>query len=224
MVLRPEGAVLEMLEMMATLAIISLRRGTAASLVLPCGADGRPVTVVSTSPEAQDLDSIQERSGGPCELAVREGRDVRMALPAREWAELSETASGLGVHGIWAIPLSRSGSPSGALNIYAPDREPWLEPRSGTTRLVAALAGLELANATAAAELAHGNATLEEALKTRTVIGQAQGVLMAREGVGADEAFDILRRASQRTNRKLRDIAAELVAGVERPHVKEARP
>jgi AmiR/NasT family two-component response regulator len=35
---------------------------------------------------------------------------------------------------------------------------------------------------------------------------------MARENIGAPEAFDILRRASQRTNRKLKDVAADLIA------------
>ena len=48
-------------------------------------------------------------------------------------------------------------------------------------------------------------------LQTRDVIGQAKGMIMARERVDAEEAFDILRRASQRTNRKLREIAAEVV-------------
>lgn len=55
-------------------------------------------------------------------------------------------------------------------------------------------------------------AGLREALTSRDLIGQAKGILMASEGVSADEAFDILRRASQRMNVKLRDVAAQLVA------------
>ena len=43
------------------------------------------------------------------------------------------------------------------------------------------------------------------------MIGQAKGILMAREVCTPDEAFDILRRGSQRTNRKLRDVAQDLV-------------
>ncbi|HET6875009.1 MAG TPA: ANTAR domain-containing protein [Acidimicrobiales bacterium] len=54
--------------------------------------------------------------------------------------------------------------------------------------------------------------TLRAALDSRDTIGMAKGILMAREGCTPDEAFDILRRASQRENRKLADLAAELVA------------
>ena len=52
---------------------------------------------------------------------------------------------------------------------------------------------------------------MTEALKTREVIGQAQGILMERERITADQAFDVLRRASQRMNVKLRDVASHLV-------------
>lgn len=52
---------------------------------------------------------------------------------------------------------------------------------------------------------------LEEGMAARTVIGQAQGILIERHTVTADGAFQMLVRASQDTNRKLRDIAADLV-------------
>ena len=56
------------------------------------------------------------------------------------------------------------------------------------------------------------NAQLYEALRTRTVIGQATGLLMARRGLSPDEAFAELTKMSSYANRKLRDIAATLVA------------
>ena len=51
-----------------------------------------------------------------------------------------------------------------------------------------------------------------KAMAGRTVIGQAQGILMERFGVDADQAFAYLRRVSQDTNRKLVDLAQDLVA------------
>ncbi len=51
---------------------------------------------------------------------------------------------------------------------------------------------------------------LEEALLSRDVIGQAKGVLMERLHLTPDQAFEELRSASQKLNRKVRDIAAEL--------------
>lgn len=58
---------------------------------------------------------------------------------------------------------------------------------------------------------------LQHALETRGVIEQAKGVLIAREGCDAEAAFDILRRASQRENRKVAVIAAEIVSRAQHP-------
>jgi AmiR/NasT family two-component response regulator len=52
---------------------------------------------------------------------------------------------------------------------------------------------------------------LAEALQTRELIGQAQGILMERERITTDQAFDVLRRASQHMNIKLREVAQTLV-------------
>jgi hypothetical protein len=54
-------------------------------------------------------------------------------------------------------------------------------------------------------------ARLQARLESLPVIEQAKGVLMARTGCQPDEAFDILRRASQRTNVKVRDLAQDVV-------------
>jgi len=63
-------------------------------------------------------------------------------------------------------------------------------------------------------------AQLRSALASRDVIGQAKGVLMVVHACSADEAFAMLRELSQRTNVKLRDVAAQVVAdrsGGQRP-------
>ncbi len=52
---------------------------------------------------------------------------------------------------------------------------------------------------------------LEQAMVSRAGIEQAKGVLMAQSGVSSDEAFELLKRASQRENRKLREVAEEIV-------------
>ena len=55
-------------------------------------------------------------------------------------------------------------------------------------------------------------AQLRQALENRDVIGQAKGLLMASAELNEAEAFRLLVRQSQRDNKKLRDVAAELVA------------
>jgi len=77
--------------------------------------------------------------------------------------------------------------------------------------VLATLGGLALAAADDKDEAAARAGGLQAALITREVIGQAQGILMERERISADQAFDLLRRASQHLNVKLRDVAQELV-------------
>jgi AmiR/NasT family two-component response regulator len=52
---------------------------------------------------------------------------------------------------------------------------------------------------------------LEEALQTRTVIARAQGMLMERYEIGADAAFEALKRISSQTNLPVREVARSLV-------------
>lgn len=52
---------------------------------------------------------------------------------------------------------------------------------------------------------------LREKVATLPTIEQAKGILIGQEGYSDEEAFDVLKSASMRENRKLRDIAADLV-------------
>jgi len=64
------------------------------------------------------------------------------------------------------------------------------------------------------ADQAQQSVQLEQALSSRTVIDQAIGILMAQQQGTAEEAFALLRAHSQNTNRKLRDVAADLITRV----------
>ena len=72
------------------------------------------------------------------------------------------------------------------------------------------------------------HARLLARLETMPVIEQAKGILMAQQGCGPDEAFDLLRRASQRANIKVSVLAAHIVEQVASPGsgsgVTHARP
>jgi AmiR/NasT family two-component response regulator len=66
-------------------------------------------------------------------------------------------------------------------------------------------------------EVDRREAALHRALSTRDVIGQAKGILMERQRLSAGDAFDLLRRVSQRLNRKLADVARQLAEAGELP-------
>lgn len=185
------------------------------SVLSPSAQQGHPV--VWSSERGHHLDAAQQRCGrGPACEALGGGREAGGPLPDRRWPELSELASASGVRYAWSLPVGTGDLTVGTLTLYREPARTWAATQAHTARVLAEIAGVVLADAGTVAELTRGNDTLQQALETRTVIGQAQGILMARQHIDAAAAFDVLRRASQRSNRKLRDIAADLVAGVGR--------
>lgn len=201
----------ELLGNVTSLAAAAVAGCDAASVTLV--QDGRPTTPVCSAEIAREVDQAQyDTGGGPCLSAMLTGEIVRVDSYADDdrWPEMSAQAVSRGVASSLSLPLHTGGRVVGALNLYS--REP--ANFGGTEQqaaMFAAQASVTLANAQAlerAQELARN---LAVALENRDVIGQAKGILMAAEGVSSDDAFAVLRRASQRENRKLRDIAQEIV-------------
>ena len=99
----------------------------------------------------------------------------------------------------------------GGLNFYASEGRTFDEGDLRLAQSFAIQASTVVSNALAYWGAFDQAANLTLAMEHRAEIEQAKGILMATQRCTADEAFDLLRRASQRENRKLRDIAAELV-------------
>jgi GAF domain-containing protein len=176
----------------------------------------RPTTVVSTGELATDLDETQYESGqGPCLHAARTG-DVTEIPDTRaddRWPDYTPRAAELGNLSSLSIPLTidEDAQVSGALNIYARRIDAFDEAsRSVATRFApyAAVATGNLYAYQSARDMADN---LQAALESRAVIDQAKGILIERYKVTADQAFQLLARVSMTTNRKLRDIADDLV-------------
>lgn len=110
-------------------------------------------------------------------------------------------------------PVEEGGELLGLLTLHACGR-PFGPEAAAPARLVASMAAALVAGWEACGRRED---QLREALRSRDVIGQAKGVLMAQSGVDADEAFRLLVRASQRENRKLRAVAAQVAARARRP-------
>lgn len=174
-----------------------------------------------TSPLVADVDALQHRTDeGPCLDAVTAGVPYYASDLDEEhrWPRFSPLAAAAGIRSVFAVPLSAP-DPVGALNLYAhlPGAFGVVDRARGV--LLAALASLAVSNAQTHEDEERRAANLQAALVTREVIGQAQGILMERERITATQAFDILRRASQHLNRKLREIAETLVDTGEGPDV-----
>jgi GAF domain-containing protein len=180
----------------------------------------RPSTAAATDSETLALDEAQYRAGdGPCLTAHRRRQPVEIVSMAEDsrWPEFTEVAVAHGVQSSLSMPLAVDGASIGALNMYATSLGPFDEADRRNAKSFADQATIALANALSFVKVADLAEQLREALMTRDVIGQAKGILMARHKITADEAFERLRIASQRQNRKVRDLAEDVARMGELP-------
>jgi transcriptional regulator with GAF, ATPase, and Fis domain len=154
---------------------------------------GRLKSAAATDPLAAAADRLQLEAGeGPVYAAVNNQR------PDPAWAEMS------GFRSVLSVGLRTPTSTVGALTLYdeAPDR--FTARDAARSQLYADHAAIAIASA-------RTESTLWEAIETRKLIGQAQGILMERFELTGEQSFAVLRRYSQDSNVKLRDVAQKLI-------------
>jgi GAF domain-containing protein len=206
-----------------------------AGLVEPpasCGItvrrDGQPLTVASSDDRAEALDESQyATSEGPCLHSMHTGQPVAILDMAteRRWPAYIARAQQQGLLRSLSLPLTVQGSTLGAMNIYGFAGSAALD---GHTRqqleVFAGQASGALLLATTKADDTSLRTQLEQALSSRTVIDQALGIVMAEQRCDADQAFDLLRMRSQSSQRKLRDVAADLITHVTGQPPRDSKP
>jgi GAF domain-containing protein len=187
---------------------------------------GRTVTTAAaSSPLVVVIDQLQiDADEGPCLDASTHGSTFYAddLIDDERWPAFAPAAVTAGIRSVLAYPLSVE-RPS-ALNLYARLPAAFGATDRATGHLFATLARLALDSAEVRASDEKKSANLIEALRTRELIGQAQGILMERERIQGDQAFDLLRRASQHMNIKLREVAETLVETGESPQTGAADP
>jgi GAF domain-containing protein len=211
------GSVQETLVQVVHLAVTTIEGCDFAGIFLV--RDNQVTTPVSTAPVVIEVDALQHSTGeGPCLDAMSQGISFYADDLGEDdrWPLFGPQALARGMRSLLAVPLLINGAP-GALNLYARYPQAFGVIDRGRGLLLAAMAGLAFSSAQTHEDEERRAANLHAALSTREVIGQAQGILMERERITSNQAFDILRRASQHLNRKLRDVAQNLVDTGERP-------
>ncbi|WP_425336020.1 GAF and ANTAR domain-containing protein [Streptomyces bottropensis] len=177
----------------------------------------RPLTVVSTGGVAEKLDEKQYGlDDGPCLHCLRSGGSVYVPdmLGEARWESFPGFAADMGIRSSLSLPIPARTHTAGALNFYAAGQDAFTEDDRGRLALLAAQAGGGLALAQRLADAEDFSRDLQTALASRSVIDQAIGSVMQRRHCTAEEAFDLLRRLSQETNLKLRDVCTRLVTGL----------
>lgn len=196
----------------------TLDRAVTGAVDLIDGCDHAGISVVHRrkkidTPAASDDvvrrgDELQYTEGeGPCLQSIVEQETVQSHDLTTEtrWPRWSgRVAEELGVRSMLCLQLFVTHDSLGALNLYS-DRVNGFDAHDRATGL--ALAAHVAVAMTAAQTEQH----LETAIVNRTVIGQAEGMLMERYSLTPEQAFAVLRRASQHSNQKLSVVAADLV-------------
>lgn len=175
--------------------------------------EGKPVSIMPGAAPYSELEQYQyEHADGPLMQSMRCGEVV--VVPSMEieqqWHGYPALAAQRGVAASLCLPLVVGERVLGAITLYSGHSHDF-SPGRRLAELVSDLASTALSCMNTHGEQTKLNEQLQEALSSRAVIEQAKGLLMARRGCSADEAFNVLRRSSQHRNIKLREIAGAVV-------------
>ncbi len=201
----------------AELAKRTLANTGEVSVTLLRGAEA--YTATFTGEAALVLDETQYEAGyGPCMDAAGAAETLvvdDMTVETR-WPEFARTAVEAGVLSSLSISLPVQDSVVGALNVYSTKPHAFDADAAALGKAFAGYAAVAIANAHLLENASSAARQMSEAMEHRAVIEQAKGILMGGRRCTADEAFSILRDLSNASNRKLRDVAAALVAEAQR--------
>ena len=170
----------------------------------------RPRTLAASAELPRLVDVIQYETGeGPC-LDALETHDLTLANDLTHddrWPDFTRrSVAETPVRSMLSVRLRLSDDENAAMNFYAVEPGLFTEIDLGIASLFAPFVAMSVQS-----ELEHVRAeNLVVALQSSRQIGTAMGILMARRLITSDQAFDLLRRASQHLNVKLRDVAAEV--------------
>jgi GAF domain-containing protein len=207
-----DNSVESVLELLVALATTTMASADAASISIARAHSSE--TLTATSESCRVIDEVQYRTGqGPCVAAIRDGQRHSVAIVAdsAQWPEFSIEAAGLGVRAMLATPLRAGGRIVGALNMYSMSHDEFGPVDVERAQEFADHIAVVLTNSDAFVAATELNVQMQDAMTTRSMIGQAQGLIMGRHACTANDAFARLRTTSQHTNRKLREVAQQMV-------------
>jgi len=184
------------------------------------GSPIEPEAIATESEFAQAVDGAQFEAGeGPCVAAYETSQMVLSQHIAADqrWPKFGPNAAAVGLCSALALPLQQGTETIGVVNLYALDQDAFDARDVRIAGLFAAAVGAVVQDVRERESLRRLGQQMEEALSSRAQIDQAKGIIMARHGCSADEAFARLVTVSRNTNTKLAELATRLVRGAERP-------
>ncbi|TDV53690.1 GAF and ANTAR domain-containing protein [Actinophytocola oryzae] len=181
------------------------------------GCDDALITVRSTAGvetvhSSGDL-GFDPLTPGPIVEAVtfREPRLLGDVVSDQRWPSFATQLVNAGYLSCLTLPLSTRGDESAVLTLLSRQADQFGESSYDIVLLLTVHAGVAFDNASIYHDHVALVAQLRTALRTRSLVGRAQGLVMRERGYDSDTAFELLKRLSQNNNVKLRDLAAQIV-------------
>lgn len=181
---------------------------------------GRPVTTAATGDVVREVDQLQyDADEGPCLHAFANARTVVSEEVGDDdrYPTFGPKAAQAGVHAVLAVPLQVGDECTGVLNLYGTSPGPFSATSVEIAQLFSRPAAVALENARLAVESRALVDQLEKAMRSRAVIDQAIGVLVAQRHCSPEEALNGLRAASQRANVRVSELARRIVDSAAAP-------
>lgn len=206
--LHDAGGIDETVEAVVQFALQALNCSFAGVVLHTRGS--RPEIAAVTDPVVADVYNLQiDNEDGPLMASLRDRATVviRDTTTDTRWPQWAARVARLGVRSVLDVPLKlggRSVRTVGVLGLYSPDADAFGPDDEAIAHILARHATVAVANA-------RQEATMAAAVDARKLVGQAMGILMERFAINDDQAFAILKRYSQDTNTKLRDVAQQLI-------------
>src|SRR5580658_5833491 len=192
---------------------VEILRAAAAGVMLADAHGG--LRLIASSDERMRLLELFEIQGaqGPCLDAYSSGRTVQAnAADSRvRWPVFAPQASDAGFQLMCAVPLRVRTNVIGALNLFRGSDEPFTGTEMAIAQAMAEMAAIGLIQERAVRERNLLAAQLQAALNSRVIIEQAKGMIAEYLTMTVDDAFKTLRNYARYNNRKLSEVASDVV-------------
>jgi GAF domain-containing protein len=207
--------VVELLTLLTDRCVDVLDVDAAGLMLVSVEGDLRVMASSSEAARLLELFEVQSQEG-PCLDCFRTGQPVLnqdLAATGGRWPRFSAEAFADGFRAVHAVPMRLRGNIIGALNLF--HAEPTHLPGADieAAQALADVATIAVLQHRAALEAQVLNEQLSQALNTRIVIEQAKGVVAERQRLDMEQAFAYLRTYARNHNRRLADVAREVIAG-----------
>ncbi|MEE6273141.1 GAF and ANTAR domain-containing protein [Georgenia wangjunii] len=181
---------------------------------------GERTTTAATDRLVEVADALQyDLEEGPCLDAWQERRTVRVddVRAERRWPRWSQGVAGTGIRSCLSAGLVAGDEALGAIKVYSTEPDAFDARSEHLLTMFAAQAAVLVANVRSAEDARRMSDELKDALRARDSINVAKGVLMAKEGLGEEDAFAMLLGLASREHRTVRDVALSVVRSTGRP-------